>query len=438
MTEGGNGPTLEGWLRQSHPLPECLGVIEQLADTLGALHAQGSLHKALRPSNVRLLSDGTIGLTRDSDSSPSAVSYQAPEVLQGQPYTQKSEIYAAGLIFYEALSGQNPFRRGSVDGTSNAVLTVQPTHLSEARREIARDLADAIMGCLEKDPDWRPKDLSYIQELVHAAAPARKVKAAARQAPAPAREAPSLASLSGGGRRPMPAPAPSRAPIFLGVAVVLAAAGGGAWYMGLFGGARPTPPTTMAAAPTTVAATMPEAPPSAAPATTLAVRPSPSPRVASATPEPSVATTLAPARVEPPPTLPPATTLAPHVEAPPETTLPARPSAPPTTTAPVATVPAVPLEPAALKNVVPPSIRRHTPSMIDVHGAGLRADHKAIVFRGKDVAAGFSVVRQRLVGPTLLQVLLTVDDSVAPGAYQLAVSDAEGKVTNTVRLEVAK
>jgi hypothetical protein len=98
----------------------------------------------------------------------------------------------------------------------------------------------------------------------------------------------------------------------------------------------------------------------------------------------------------------------------------------------------VPLEPAALKNVVPRSLRKHTPSMLDVHGVGLRPDHKAIVFKGHDVAAGFSIMRQRLVGPTLLQVLLTVDDAVPAGAYALALTDGEGKVTNAVRFEVAK
>jgi hypothetical protein len=442
VTEAVNGPTLEAWLKQSHPVSDGVAVVEQLADAVNLVHSEGGLHRALRPSNIKLLPDGSLKLTdpvgRDKDaSSLYAVAYQAPEVLQGGAYSQKAEIYAAGLIFYEALSGQNPFRRGTVDGTSNAVLTVQPTHLGESRKEVPRDLSDAIMGCLEKDPEWRPKDLSYILEVVRAAGGARKVKAAPKRS-ASTRDTGTLSGL--GARRS----SPSRAPVFLAVGIVVVAAGGGAaWYLGLLGPSgpgRPSAPTTLAA-PTTTAppASMAEAPSPAAPASTAPPRPSPSTRAVAVDTPTTVPTTLAPARVEVPPTTlpaPPPTQVS-RVE--PAETLPARPTAPPVT-APPSTVAAaiVPLEPAALKNVVPRSLRKHTPSMLDVHGVGLRPDHKAIVFKGHDVAAGFSIMRQRLVGPTLLQVLLTVDDAVPPGAYALALADGEGKVTNTVRFEVAK
>src|SRR5437762_8105680 len=102
VTAAANGPTLEGWLKQSHPVVDGFAVVEQLADAVNRLHSEGTLHRALRPSNVKLLSDGSLRLTdpvgRDTAASPGAVAHHAPEALQRRAYSQKSEIDAAGLI----------------------------------------------------------------------------------------------------------------------------------------------------------------------------------------------------------------------------------------------------------------------------------------------------------------------------------------------------
>ena len=76
--------------------------------------------------------------------------------------------------------------------------------------------------------------------------------------------------------------------------------------------------------------------------------------------------------------------------------------------------------------------------LVDVHGVGLRSEHQVRLTRGREAARGIEVMRQRYVGPTLLQVLLKVDASAPTGAYTLSLVDGAGTATNARPFEVAK
>ncbi len=100
--------------------------------------------------------------------------------------------------------------------------------------------------------------------------------------------------------------------------------------------------------------------------------------------------------------------------------------------------PAEPAAPAAVTNVSPPLLHRGANVLVDVHGVGLRSDHQARIARGREAARGIEVMRQRYVGPTLLQVLLKVDPSAPTGGYVLSLVDGTGAATNARPFEVAK
>jgi hypothetical protein len=123
-------------------------------------------------------------------------------------------------------------------------------------------------------------------------------------------------------------------------------------------------------------------------------------------------------------TPPPPTTLA----EPPATTLPPEP--PPEA--------AQALEPIALRSLTPPTVRRKGMAILDLRGSGFRADQRAVVFRGKEIPTTITVVRQRFVNPGLMQVGLQVDEAAATGAYAIGLADPQGRVSNTLRFEVAK
>jgi len=117
---------------------------------------------------------------------------------------------------------------------------------------------------------------------------------------------------------------------------------------------------------------------------------------------------------------------------------------PPVTVAPAApastqaAAPAEPAVPAAVTAVSPPTLRRGTTTLVDVHGVGMRGEHQVRLARGREVAKGIDVVRQRFVNATLLQVLLKVDATAAPGPYTLSLVDAAGQLTNPRPFEIAK
>jgi hypothetical protein len=144
------------------------------------------------------------------------------------------------------------------------------------------------------------------------------------------------------------------------------------------------------------------------------------PRAASPTPR----STPSPGAPSPTPRLPDAA----RSDAPPPT---AR-AAPAATATPASTAPA---GPTTLINVAPPRVKRNGNTLLDVHGVALRADHHAVVLRGGHSAADVLVTRQKLVGSTLVQVLVAVS-ATAKGSYELIVLDGQGNRSNGVSFEV--
>ena len=77
-------------------------------------------------------------------------------------------------------------------------------------------------------------------------------------------------------------------------------------------------------------------------------------------------------------------------------------------------------------------------ALVRAHAQQSVSDHQARILRGGRPASGVTVVRQRYVSATLLQVLLKLDSEASPGAYQLVVADGQGVVSNVRAFEVGK
>ena len=403
---------LEAWLRQNHTLSDQLKVIEGLCRALNEAHERGAIHRGLDPANVEVESDGRCQLGSAVTGS-SAVAYKAPEVAEGGAPSPQSDIYSAGVICYEMLSGRTPSGE-------------RPTPLGDLRPDVSRDLTDAVMGCLEKGPDWRPKDLSYLLQVVGTlrAAGGKGGGRAAARAAEPARSAPRSAAAPAR-RAPARDASKSNLPLVAAVAVLALAAGAGYWlYFKQSGAETPvvsTPPPTEATTPppaeatptptpTPVAVATPKAgeTPRATPTPAATPVPTPTPRVvAAATPEPVATPTAVAVTATPPPT-------------------------PPPTTAPEA-----PAAPALLTAVSPLTVKRGGTTMLDLRGTGLRPDQQARIIKIKENTDGISVQRQKFMDSTLIKVLISLDQNVPPGPYAVALSDSAG-LTNTLPFTVVK
>ncbi|GAA2998662.1 MULTISPECIES: serine/threonine-protein kinase [Streptomyces] len=165
-----DGPDLHRYLRDNGPLTPVAAALltAQIADALAASHADGVVHRDLKPANVLLSDpDGAMhpmltdfGIARLADSPGltrthefvGTPAYVAPESAEGRPQTSAVDIYGAGILLYELVTGRPPFAGGTA-------LEVLHRHLSEEPRRpgsVPEPLWTVIERCLSKNPDRRP------------------------------------------------------------------------------------------------------------------------------------------------------------------------------------------------------------------------------------------------------------------------------------------
>src|SRR5262245_2371540 len=133
------GQTLKKRL-ESGPLPidEALDVATQLADGLAKAHAQGVVHRDIKPGNLILTEDGVrildFGLATFAEaqkltvenSTLGTVAYMSPEQVRGQEADARSDVWAAGVVLYEMLTGHPPFRGSHAEAIGYTIRNEAP------------------------------------------------------------------------------------------------------------------------------------------------------------------------------------------------------------------------------------------------------------------------------------------------------------------------
>jgi len=153
--------------RSGLPQTMALAIFRQIAEGLAYAHQQGVVHQDIRPSNI-LLEGGTRPVVSDfgmprilgeedattAQFSPRAPIYMSPEQASGEPATPQSDIYALGILLYEMMTGDVPFK-----GTAARILVQHiqdmPRPPSELNVNLDPRLEMVIMKALEKDPSQR-------------------------------------------------------------------------------------------------------------------------------------------------------------------------------------------------------------------------------------------------------------------------------------------
>ncbi|CAL9478185.1 Serine_threonine-protein kinase PknD [Streptomyces sp. enrichment culture] len=165
-----DGPDLHRHLRENGPFTPVAAALltAQISDALAASHADGVVHRDLKPANVLLKQEHgemhpmltDFGIARLADSPGltrthefvGTPAYVAPESAEGRPQTSAVDIYGAGILLYELVTGRPPF-------SGSSALEVLHQHLSaEPRRPstVPDPLWTVIERCLRKNPDERP------------------------------------------------------------------------------------------------------------------------------------------------------------------------------------------------------------------------------------------------------------------------------------------
>jgi eukaryotic-like serine/threonine-protein kinase len=140
----------------------------QIAEGLAVLHDHGMIHRNIKPENIMIRKDGVVqvmdfGLLRRGSLSPEAregcpvgtAAYMSPELIQGHASDQRTDIFSLGVVLYEVLSGQPPFRGTDEAALIQEILTVEPRPLSSSVEGIDKALDDVVLECLVKDQQER-------------------------------------------------------------------------------------------------------------------------------------------------------------------------------------------------------------------------------------------------------------------------------------------
>jgi eukaryotic-like serine/threonine-protein kinase len=154
---------------------EVIALGMQLAEALAAAHAEGVVHRDLKPGNLRVTGDGRLKIldfglaklrvpvmpsaaTESIDQTLAMVGtlpYMAPEQLLGEEADARTDIHAAGAVLYEMATGQRPFGKMEHAQLITAILRQAPAPPAQLNPQVPAELERLIGKCLEKEPENR-------------------------------------------------------------------------------------------------------------------------------------------------------------------------------------------------------------------------------------------------------------------------------------------
>jgi hypothetical protein len=164
------GVDLETVLRSGEeiPLAEKLDVVGQVCRGLAYAHERGIVHRDVKPSNIRLLEDGAakimdFGIAKlggthltKTGMMVGTVHYMSPEQVRGQPLDGRSDVFSVGVILYELLAGERPFRGEGATQVLYKIVNEEPPPVDlTALGDFAPRLQEILSRALAKDPDAR-------------------------------------------------------------------------------------------------------------------------------------------------------------------------------------------------------------------------------------------------------------------------------------------
>jgi len=173
-----DGQTLRG-KRGTISFKQAIDIGIQIADGLAAAHEKGIVHRDIKPENIMVRRDGicqimdfglaklrTSGskisrLTKEG-STVGTAGYMSPEQIQGQDADHRSDIFSFGVLLYELLTGQLPFRGIHETALAYEIVNVDPAPMSSVKSEIDPNLDSLVLECLEKEPRERTQSVAQV------------------------------------------------------------------------------------------------------------------------------------------------------------------------------------------------------------------------------------------------------------------------------------
>ena len=171
------GHTLKQLIKKRGPLPtrETIWIMKQLTSALMEAHKNGLIHRDIKSQNILIKDDGTVKLAdfgiailnnaiqlTSKDSVLGSVHYLAPELVKGEKSSMKSDIYSLGIVMYELLRGDVPFKGDNPAQIALKHMKQEIPNVREYNPQIPQSVANIITKACAKDPKDRYDNAAFM------------------------------------------------------------------------------------------------------------------------------------------------------------------------------------------------------------------------------------------------------------------------------------
>lgn len=166
------------------PYEEVVDYVLQACDAIAEAHALGIVHRDLKPANVFLAEEAggpplvklvDFGLAKDllDEGTSTALgtrcgspSHMSPEQVRGDPLDGRSDLFAVGIMLFEALAGGHPFYASTIVDIATRILRAPVPSLRRARPSLPAWIEEVVLGALQKEPEWRFESAAQMQRAL--------------------------------------------------------------------------------------------------------------------------------------------------------------------------------------------------------------------------------------------------------------------------------
>ena len=142
-------------------------ILDDVLSALAAAHAAGILHRDIKPANILITASGDVkvadfGIAKSAETPATmtgqivgTMAYLSADRLMGRPATVADDLYAVGVVGYEALTGHKPFPQENLPALARAISEDVPAPIRAHRPDVDPGLAATIERAMARDPQWR-------------------------------------------------------------------------------------------------------------------------------------------------------------------------------------------------------------------------------------------------------------------------------------------
>ena len=179
------GERLDDYCESNHlNIPERLELFRKICSAVSYAHQHLVIHRDLKPGNIRVTAEGEpklldFGIAKLLDETASDVpeqtisllsvmtpEYASPEQVRGEAMTTASDVYSLGVVLYQLLTGEKPFRLTShrADEVSRTITEQAPIRPSDKRKSLRGDLDNIVLMAMRKEPERRYASVAQFSE----------------------------------------------------------------------------------------------------------------------------------------------------------------------------------------------------------------------------------------------------------------------------------